>query len=188
MNKGLDLINSRIRPFFSGISVLIAGGFLRSLFGKNDPTKDIDIYIPDQSTFTNLTDILSLKGFEDEWESENSLVMSNGELTFDIIKIPFSDPEALLKTFDFTCCCCCCVLDSNTLFFHEDFFKHISNKELHVNSYVAQSIEAFSQRVEIYEKKGYIPVDVDLAKVLIEDNAFKKSSGFFQNQALEIGF
>lgn len=140
------------------VGAFCAGGAITSLF-TNKEVNDLDIYFPSREALVKAVE--SLFGGDDTHElictnyTDKSILFTKEDCDIQFIYFDyFSTPEQIFQTFDFTACMGAYDFKRGQFAFHEDFFKHNSQKRLKFNTGTAFPLLS-ALRVNKYQEKGY---------------------------------
>lgn len=150
--------------------VIIAGGCLTSLFSSKK-INDFDLYFNDEKKIKNVHDFFKSK-------MHNSINTERAEsykytrkkdkinLKFQLIMIPdtYKGHENIFEKFDFTICMAAYYFKEDKFVFHDDFFKHLSQRRLVFNHKTKYPINSLI-RVKKYLNREFKISGVELLKM-----------------------
>lgn len=162
---------SSVVPCLEGYGIYIAGGAITSVMTNKD-VNDIDLYFKDEKAFTAFVALwLSGEfGFNRVVSvTDKSLTLhdtSNEILVQAVYYKWFPSPEDVFKDFDFTINMGLLDLSNSEFHFHENFFKHNSQRYIDVNTNTAYPILT-ALRLDKYSKRGYYVSKQQFLKVML---------------------
>lgn len=161
---------SDVIPCLEDVGAYLAGGAVTSVM-TNREVNDLDLYFKDEKSFTafitlwlagelGFTQVVSV--------TDKSLTLhdtTNGILVQAVYYKWFPTPEDVFKDFDFTINMGLLDLSNSEFHFHENFFKHNSQRYIDVNTNTAYPIIT-ALRLEKYSKRGYTVSKQQFLKVM----------------------
>jgi len=173
----------------------LAGGALTSIF-SGQPINDLDFYPKTHEDLRNgiyfiYNDLAYFNTFN---SSRASTFVRDEEHPIQLMHYDsFPDAEKIFRHFDFTINMAAYDVDSGELFFHEDFFKDLSKRELSFNINTRYPYGSF-RRVNKYLERGYtISLSNNIKIVMACSNLkintwedFKDQLGGFYGEVIEI--
>lgn len=150
---GVPIFDSAIERFESLIPPKggwIAGGSLRAHFAR-EPIKDIDLFFENGKQWAAENLRLRNFGYETVYDNPKVTRMRLGQLNIDLVKTYFPDIAATISKFDFTVCTA--GLNAEVLVLHDDFFVHLSARQLVLNT--VDFPVGTLVRLQRYINKGY---------------------------------
>ena len=131
----------------------IAGGAITDYF-LDRPIDNIDIFFPSEIMYKNAArkfesagaERLDVHPFGEKFKFEGK--------TYDLTSVG-RNPEETISQFDYTVCCA--AVDKNgNFYYHEEYFNHLDNKEIHyLGNYPNMNFKNKSKRLQKYLEKGY---------------------------------
>jgi hypothetical protein len=136
----------------------IAGGAISDFFlGKE--CKNLDIFFPNAVEKKKAVEkLISLGGKMREGESNTMGSPTVFEYEGNAINIIHlgTTPEACITRFDYTVCCAAIDKKGN-FYYHEKYFEHLGNKEIHyIGNHPNINFKNKSRRLQKYLNKGYL--------------------------------
>jgi hypothetical protein len=126
----------------------IAGGCFKSYFsGKR--IKDIDIFFSNEEDYENA---VSRNKEYIVYQNDNCQTIEKNGMRIDLIRFIFGTPERILCNFDFTISKF--AMDSEKVYYHADFFKHLTLKKLVLDDKIPKPYSTFSRTMR-YSKYGF---------------------------------
>lgn len=160
------LIGEKVFPYLVAYEGFIAGGVITSLF-CNREINDIDIY------FRNKVDAGSfLRAIIDDnrWivsHTNKATLFVCDTVKFQVVHFDyFNTAHDIFNKFDFTACMGAFDCKEDNFVFHEDFFKHNSQRLLKFNHNTSFPLVS-AMRVQKYEQKGYQISKPEYIKILL---------------------
>lgn len=154
---------SRQYPKLAEVNCFLAGGALLQIHNPrhiySPEIRDWDIFAETKNDI-KLLDTCFKKAYLFPHVQLNSINFGN----ISLITRFYGKPEEILSTFDFTVVCCAYVFKTKTLIYHQDFFRDLNNKELHLVNYDVKNLHLSKYRVQKYRKKGFRPQPILLNK------------------------
>lgn len=154
--------------------IFISGGMITSLFCKRE-INDIDIYLMnDNHVFPFVTELLQNSTLL--VVTDKSMLVSHSGQTINVVLFKtFKDANDIFNSFDFTVCMGAFDLKNEQFFFHQNFFKHNSQRILKFNSGTDYPLVS-ALRVFKYLDKGYSISKGDHASILLTCSGLKIES------------
>lgn len=165
---------------------IIAGGAVTSMF-TNKEVNDIDVYFPSREAFTKvMQEIIDLR-YNPKYKYEKDysvgyvegmitvvtnkavLLLSEGTKVQFIVHNFYNTAEEIFKDFDFTVCMGALEMKSDTWKFHQDFFKHNSQRYIQFNENTSYPLIS-ALRVAKYKEKGYTASKAQFLKICLAVN------------------
>lgn len=156
-------------------NAFIAGGAITSVM-TNKPINDIDVYFRSDTDFTRvLLDVFSVgpdnaysKAFVWAFNvTDKSIMLKSGDKLVQFITYKyFTDPWALFESYDFTINMGAYDMKKEDWVFHQDFFRHNSQRYLHFNPNTDYPIVS-ALRVQKYKERGYSISKAQMLKILM---------------------
>jgi hypothetical protein len=126
----------------------IAGGCFKSYFnGKR--IKDIDIFFFNKNDFENA---VSRNREYVIYQNDNCQTIEKDGIRIDLIQSIFGKPEEVLSNFDFTISKF--TMDTEKVYYHENFFKHLTLKKLVLDDKIIKPYSTFTRSMR-YSKYGF---------------------------------
>ena len=162
-------------------------GEITSIF-TNKPVNDIDVYFPNKEAFTKvMQEIIELKyrpgiKYEKEYSigykeamiqivtNKAVLLKSDEQDVQFVIHNFYETPMAIFGDFDFTVCMGALKMQTDTWFFHPDFFKHNAQRFLHFNPGTSYPLIS-ALRIAKYKEKGFNISKAQFMKTMFAVNA-----------------
>ena len=166
------------------LNYVIAGGFLDTrTIGRQ--IKDVDIYTLDEETNRKIKATL----INNDWELTNNTWMKNGKKVQ--VLDGYTDPIDVLLSFDFTVCMKGWVPNTQTIYTHENWARHIVTKQLVYNLNSKYPIKNIIHLTK-YISYGFHIGPKDLMAILFKINkldlqnqeVFKEHLMYYESQGL----
>jgi hypothetical protein len=126
----------------------VAGGCFKSYFsGKK--IKDIDIFFPNKNNFEKA---VSQNQEYSVYQNDNCQTIEKDGMRIDLIRSIFGTPEEILSNFDFTISKF--AMDTERVYYHTDFFKHLTLKKLVLDDRIPKPYSTFSRSMR-YSRYGF---------------------------------
>lgn len=188
LTKLKKLMNEDLWGLLADQGCMIAGGAVTSVF-TNKPVNDIDVYFPNKEAFTKvMQEIIDLKyrpgvKYEKEYGLghreamiqivTNKAVLLKSDYEQDVqfvIHNFYETPMAIFADFDFTVCMGALKMQTDSWFFHPDFFKHNAQRHLHFNPGTSYPLIS-ALRIAKYKEKGFNISKAQFMKTMFAVNA-----------------
>lgn len=151
--KELDQIRSAAGYFFPKGS-FIAGGAITSVF-TGQPIADVDIYFKTKQDFIDAVGQAYDESFWCVAASDRAVTFAHRDGIVQLMHFDFfATAEEVFDAFDFTTCMAAYDVDNEQFVFHDDFFKHSSQRYLNFHSGTRYPLNSLL-RVLKYQSKGY---------------------------------
>jgi len=133
------------------IKCWLAGGALRDYFMGVPVKTDYDMFFPNEVEYKKARTYFENKDCEIKWESDNGCKIKYKDLTYDLVKKFFTDPQTTIESFDFTVSMF--AVDTETVYYGETTFMDLAKRQLMINkiTYPASTMS----RAFRYYKKGF---------------------------------
>lgn len=143
----------------------IAGGAITSIF-TNSEINDFDVYFSSEKELVDF--ILDLNcGYAVVSHTDKATLLIIGTSKIQLIRFDYFDnADTIFDKFDFTVCMGAYGFKNKEFYFHEDFFKHNSQKILRFNANTSYPYISML-RVEKYRQKGYNISKPELSKIML---------------------
>lgn len=167
-NKLKNYIGEDVYLELKKYNAIIAGGMITSLFTGND-INDIDIYFSNYDDMikfaeNNIGHVVCHTNKATQWVEK----YKDGFKTFQIIHYRIYDnAEEIFSTYDFTVCMGAYDFKSEEFIFHDEFFKHNSQRILKFNTGTSYPIIS-ALRVQKYENKGYKISKAEMIRIIMQ--------------------
>lgn len=182
LKKIKSLVPEEVWNMLSDLGCYIAGGAVTSVFSGAE-INDLDIYFPNKEAFsTAMFEILEPNSKDVEYcLGSYSLILTvltkkaalfvKDESKIQFIGHKFYESEQqIFKDFDFTVCMGALNMKDESWVFHEDFFKHNSQRYIHFNPTTSYPLVS-ALRVAKYKDKGYTVSKSQFLKILMAVNS-----------------
>lgn len=156
-------------------NAFIAGGAITSVM-TNKPINDVDVYFRSDTDLTRtLLDLFDISPDTvycqtSVWAfnvTDKSIMLKSGDkLVQFIVYKYFQSPEVLFNSYDFTINMGAYEMKKERWDFHEDFFRHNSQRYLHFNPNTDYPIVS-ALRVQKYRDRGYSISKAQMLKILL---------------------
>lgn len=162
---------SDVVPCLEGVGVYIAGGAITSIMTNKD-VNDLDLYFKDEKAFTTfvalwLSGEFGFNRIVSVTDKSLTLHDTSSEVLVQAVYYKwFPTPEDVFKDFDFTINMGLLDLSDMEFHFHENFFKHNSQRYIDVNTNTAYPIIT-ALRLDKYSKRGYYVSKQQFLKVML---------------------
>ena len=133
------------------IKCWLAGGALRDYFMGVPVKTDYDMFFPNEVEYKKARTYFENKDCEIKWESDNGCKIKYKDLTYDLVKKFFTDPQTTIESFDFTVSMF--AVDNEKIYHGETTFIDLAKRQLMINkiTYPASTMS----RAFRYYKKGF---------------------------------
>lgn len=166
---------------------IIAGGAITSMF-TNKEVNDIDVYFPSKEAFTKVMQELIDLRYRSNYKYNKEygltpidgmiaivtnkavMLLSEGTKVQFIVHKFYQTAEEVFQDFDFTVCMGALEMKDATWKFHEDFFKHNSQRFIQFNENTSYPLIS-ALRIAKYKDKGYSISKAQFMKVVMTINA-----------------
>lgn len=187
LKKLKSFMNTDLWGLLQDQGCIIAGGAITSMF-TNKEVNDIDVYFPSKEAFTKvMQELIDLRYRSNyKYDKEYGLTYIDGMITIvtnkavmllsEGTKVQFivhkfyQTAEEVFQDFDFTVCMGALEMKGDTWKFHEDFFKHNSQRFIQFNENTSYPLIS-ALRIAKYKDKGYSISKAQFMKVMIAINA-----------------
>jgi hypothetical protein len=167
-----NLVSEEVWEIFVRNNVIIAGGTLTSVF-CNREVNDIDVYVRSETDFINfVTDVYD---YDYQYKllganvTSRSILFHDSETKQDVQLIVykyFETPQHIFNDYDFTINMAALEVKTEQFHFHEDFFKHNSQRYLQFHTGTAYPLIS-ALRVQKYIEKGYTISKSQMLRLLL---------------------
>jgi hypothetical protein len=161
-----DKLNTILFRRLQDITTWVAGSFIPSYLAHDESFKsnDIDVYTDSTANFLSIVTALEDNGFEPSAETENSIKLTNGDITLDLVKLVFSGPVSCISRFDFTLVKA--AMSRHSFVFHQFFFMDLAMRMINISK---QSDNPYSSlfRIIKYTKRGFRVPESSMRKLLL---------------------
>lgn len=163
----LNQLGSGTADILKKNKAILAGGAITSIF-SGAPINDFDIYFPTIEDFTACNNELTT------YHRRAAKCKTGNAFTFTgianvpvqlIQKIIVSSTVEIFDAFDFTIVCGAYDFANNKFIFHQDFYKHLAQRQLIYNPAAKWPIAALI-RAEKYKKRGFNFSNKEFIKVI----------------------
>ena len=191
-NKFLSFLDEEILGNLEDVGAILAGGAITSVF-TNREINDLDIYLPDELSLIKLvgawfgnTDLCgeltpNSKGkkrtlsIEDTSfsciyvsSSSRSITFIHNDVQIQLMHFKyFNSPQEIFDTFDYTCCMGAYSFKEGEFTFHDDFFKHNSQRFLKFNTGTSYPLMSLL-RIQKYKERGYNISKSEMLRVVLQ--------------------
>lgn len=132
----------------------IAGGAVYDYFNGNKPV-DIDIFFKSEKDLKKAKDLVRRKGFKFLVDRNvGAQFESKDGVKYDLLYLGKSPEHIFYNFFDFSVCCAA-VDNKGNFFYHENYFEHCENKEIHYIEAVSKAFIFKHKRLKKYLDKGF---------------------------------
>ena len=132
----------------------IAGGSVYDYFNGNKPA-DIDIFFKSEKDLNKAKDLLKRKGFKFIVDRNiGALFESKDGVKYDLLFLGKSPEHIFYNFFDFSVCCAA-IDNKGNFFYHENYFEHCENKEIHYVETISKAFIFKHKRLKKYLNKGF---------------------------------
>lgn len=139
---------------FTPHGAFIAGGALTSAF-TGTPINDADMYFKDKDSFICAVEQAYDEGLWCVAATDRAVTFVQGESVIQLMHFDFFETaESIFDAFDFTVCMAAYDLDKKEFIFHDDFFKHASQRFLRFHNGTRYPYGSL-MRVLKYQQRGY---------------------------------
>jgi len=155
--------------------VILAGGAITSLF-TSTRISDWDLYFRDKEGLEKCDKFFQGKG-KREFVTDRSVTYSVAKQ-----KIPYQmiiyleklsgEPAEIFTKFDFTICMGAFDFSTNEFVFHEEFWKHLSQRRLVFNGSTLYPIVSM-MRSHKYARRGFVISGIDIMKIALSVQALR---------------
>ena len=133
----------------------IAGGAVYDYFNDNKPN-DIDIFFKNQKDVEKAISLLKKKRFRvTAYRNVGAQLESKTGIKYDLLFLGKTPEHLFYNFFDYSVCCAA-VDNRGNFFYHEDYFKHCENKELHYIENCPKQDIVKIKRLKKHLKKGFL--------------------------------
>lgn len=187
LKKLKSFMNADLWGLLQDQGCIIAGGAVTSMF-TNKEVNDIDVYFPSKEAFTKvMQELIDLRyrgnyKYDKEYgltyidgmitivTNKAVMLLSEGTKVQFIVHKFYQTAEAVFQDFDFTVCMGALEMKDDTWKFHEDFFKHNSQRFIQFNENTSYPLIS-ALRIAKYKDKGYNISKAQFMKVMMAINA-----------------
>lgn len=150
--------------FFEPEGAFIAGGALTSAF-TGTTINDVDIYFKSKEAFIAAVDMAYEERLWCVAATDRAVTFIRGNDVIQLMHFDFfQTAEDIFDAFDFTVVMAAFDMDSNEFIFHEDFFKHASQRFLRFHNGTRYPYGSL-MRVLKYQQRGYTIGKSDLLRI-----------------------
>lgn len=171
LTKIKSLVSESVWELFKECDVIIAGGTITSVF-CNREVNDIDVYVRSEDDFFKFISMI-YEGNDFKLIASNmtnrSILFYDKETKQDVQLIIykfFPDVNAIFNNYDFTVNMGALNCGSELFQFHDDFFKHNSQRYLQFHTGTAYPLIS-ALRVQKYVEKGYTISKAQMLRLLL---------------------
>jgi hypothetical protein len=131
----------------------IAGGAITDCL-MDESIRDIDIFFPSEQTKQMAKEVMLKLGARLVHEYPLGVKMQKGSSLYDLLHLG-STPEECIQLFDYTVCSIA-IDKKKKIYFHSDYFEHMSNMELHyMGNHPSKHYTNKAKRLRKYLRKGF---------------------------------
>jgi hypothetical protein len=172
LNQIKNLVSESVWEIFVKNNVIIAGGTLTSVF-CNREVNDIDVYVRNEKDFINF--VLDVFEGDEQFKllaanvTNRSILFKDSETQKDVQLIVykyFETPQHIFDDYDFTINMSALEVATEQFHFHEDFFKHNSQRYLQFHTGTAYPLIS-ALRVQKYLDRGYTISKSQMLRLLL---------------------
>lgn len=151
---------------FTPAGSFIAGGSLTSVF-TNQPINDVDLYFKTKQAFIDAVRDAYDTGLWCVAASDRAVTFAHGNNIIQLMLFDFfGTAEAIFEAFDFTACMAAYDVDAKAFVFHQDFFKHNSQRHLSFHSGTRYPFGSLLRTIK-YRERGYKMGRGDLLRIAL---------------------
>ena len=152
--------------YFAPANAMIAGGAITSVF-TGQPINDVDMYFKSEKAFRDAVEGAYDDGLWCVAATDRAVTFAKDNIIIQMMHFEFFDnARAVFDAFDFTACMAAYDFDAQSFIFHDDFFKHASQRHLSFHSGTRYPFGTL-MRVLKYQARGYAIGKGDLIRIAL---------------------